>query len=469
MAGATVTISCGFWEQEFTISETGTICTPDWSQMTEVIVNGCQPKICMDHKNWEVCEITEDCHIIVTQYLDQFWYDSNPKLNGDPFPAHQNYADWQNGEWFNYDYEGNMNQPGFPHVIDDSCNPPFVLDMIDFETPPGSGMCLQILVAPFGHGPFVNETMFLDQNNQVDITHIINNIPKDNTYKMEFRAVCCTDIATQPTEQSCNMNTYKSLAIKVVRNEMIFDHELTVSNFDCDQDDFTMTLPQTPQGPDLPRSLELPTSPPYSITPFSFNILNWYNPLNKSIDWQIVQYDCNQPSGEVQYRSGTIAHDDDGFTTNIIVQGACQCFRLDLTYESLCDPSGFKTKSYYFRDGSDCSEVDPCIKQVVLDPPGLVDGEGRNSLIQQDEFQDLSQVTIKVNPVVNGQLIFTNNWSDSKPIELHIFNAKGQAVRNLEMMMSPGEHTLDFLKAPGLYFYKILEEDRVHSGKIVVQ
>lgn len=471
LAGATVTISCGIWERDFTIDSTGILCTPDWSIMTEVI-NGCQPKICMNHKNWEVCEITEDCHIIVTQYLDQFWHDSNPKLNGDQFPAHQIYADWQNRDCYNYDYEGNMNQPGWPHVIDDSCNPPFILDMIDFETPPGSGMCLQVLVSHNVFGsPFVDELMFLDQNNQVDITHIVNAIPDDNQTKfMQFRAVCCTDFPSQPTEQSCNMNTYKSLFVKVIRNEMTFNHEVMVTNFDCEQDDFTLTLPQTPQGPDLPRSLELPTSPPYSITPFSFNILNWYNPFNKDINWQIVQYDCDLSNFETIYRSGTIAHDDDdGFTTNIIVQGSCQCFRVDLTYASVCDPSGFKTRSYYFRDGSDCTEVDPCIKQVVLDPPGLVDGEGRNSLIQQDELQDLSQVKIKVNPVVNGQLTFTNNWSDSRPIQLHIFDAKGQAVRNMQMMMSPGEHTLDFLEAPGLFFYKILEEGRVHSGKIVIQ
>ncbi len=448
LVGGSVTISCGQNSYDYTIGTDGEgnpmLCPTDgvfscFGTIKEPAV------LCISEGNWEVCSIN-GCTVTVDQTLTV-----EPRING-TLLGYGEYLVQSGGVILceGKNYTGALNTEADATDLFVCPGDQLILDLEDLDIPVNSGMCLYVTMYDTDWNQ-LDQAIFIHSgviNGTVDVTGLFDDLGTDETYIISMRLKCCTG------DDCFETNAYRYAYINV-EGQFGYDPYATglagSPGFVPDT-----SLPGSQLGP--PDCVTVPGICLNAITFFGNNVVNTQG---VDVQYQLIKVDC--PTGAPQgspLHSGTVPGNDPFATGAMLVLSTravgCSCFRLDLTYDDGCGAAPV-TDSYYFKDGTDCFDPD--------DPPVAVD-----ELVRPNTGQ--TGFGIKINPVRGSSLVFEQFGevhSMEGSLELIVHDATGRKVLSRQMPAGGHQFTVPFDAVPGVYFYSVLIEGQVFTGKFVKQ
>lgn len=451
LLGGTVTITCGSYSDNYTISSTTTTSgAVTLCNTGGIFTCGREetPQLCISEDNWEVCSIS-GCTVYVDQTLTV-----EPHINGTLLGYGEYLVPGQSGGLIpceGRNYTGALNTEEGATDLFFCPGDQLILDLEDFDIPLNSGMCLYVNVYDTDWNPLDGSTFVHSSvtNGTVNVTGAFDDLDTGETYIVSIRLKCCS--GNECFDTNASRYAYVNLRGK-------FGYEPTIVGTSS-----TVYVPSTTApGPIISTALG---SPPFAnaIAFVGNNVVNLSSV--DEIDYSLWDVPCSGGT-ESELTSGTITPDpgnteiEDVFTTGIIgwsyTTSECKCYRIDLTYYDECSED-VVTDSYFFRSGGDCFAPN--------DPPSTKLVKGSSST----EFG----VSVRVNPIKNAtlKLDLAGELPHSAASEafISIFDASGQVLTSQPLSFDSHEASLPFVAPPGMYFYTVRLGGQTFSGKFVKQ
>lgn len=303
-----------------------------------------------------------------------------------------------------------------------------------------SGECLNVSLFD-QDGNLVNERIAATNfsgSNSIDITGNFINVDP-GLYQIVFELICCNREKT-----NCGPNDRKSAWIDF-QGEVSYDI-IGTTGFFPDNSGFS------------PSSESNGTI--YSDVSGDFFIISLHNILNNSntqIDVSLSTTLCDEnPDNDVSFQSQSY---DPG--VNIILvpffmlnDEECSCYKLDVTYDDGCE-EGEVTDSWFFQSGPECTDGIGAPDAPVF---------RRTIEVNQDKKVKLIQ-----NPIEHQIRFEISDIRTDSDYNVQIFDLYGKLLITFQGNLKNSTIEIPFQEPTGTYFYSIVVEDDLYSGKIIKQ
>ncbi len=390
--------------------------------------------VCINGGNWEVCKVV-GCTVYLSQSLPTNIKVNGVNLNVSPITPGETAAITNCGRRV---HTGALNVPASATDILVCPGDPVTIDIPSLNLQ--NGMCLSIVIKDIDNAVVTSATYNSTNVIPLSITNLIGNLSVGR-YKMEMRIHCCSG-ATE-----CSFNAYKFAYINI-QGQFSYG-AYAISGFDPNTSNF---FPATsPPSSLLTGGTTVGNIKINQLTLIGYDV---NNSNNTSLNWKLNQVNCNDHGNPQQLSSGSLTPVNNFNIGPILITtaAACQCYRLDLTYDDGCG-AGLITDFYYFKEGTNC-------------PPNAFHDGGCTQNRSAGSPPDESICKVSPNPVTDHiNIDMEGAWLDQN-VDIHIFDSQGRTIKSIQLLGQP-KLQIELDAVSGIYYYVIKGVRSEVTGKFI--